>query len=75
MGIAGFPDIFLQKMSKLMVDLEFVRTYPDDLLWITKASLDDHLKHLWMVQTRLQEKGLCHVPKLKFCAFEMEYLG
>ena len=42
MGIAGSADIFQAKMSKLMVALEFVRTYLDDLLCITKASLDDH---------------------------------
>jgi hypothetical protein len=32
MGIAGFPDIFQAKMSELMVALEFIRTYLDDLL-------------------------------------------
>ena len=37
MGIAGSPDIFQAKMFKLMVALEFVRTYLDDLLCITKA--------------------------------------
>ncbi len=38
MGIAGSPDIFQSKMSELMLALEFVRTYLDDLLCITKAS-------------------------------------
>ncbi len=75
MGIAGSPDIFQAKMSKLMVALEFVRTYLDDLLCITKASLDDHLKHLRLVLTRLQEVGLqVNAPKSNFCAIEMEYL-
>ena len=32
MGIAGSPDIFQAKMSKLMDALEFVKTYLDDLL-------------------------------------------
>jgi hypothetical protein len=31
MGIAGSPDIFQQKMLKLMEPLEFVRAYLDDL--------------------------------------------
>ena len=31
-GIAGSPDIFQSKMSVLMLSLEFVRTYLDDLL-------------------------------------------
>jgi hypothetical protein len=37
MGIAGCPDIFQEKMSDLMATLEFVRTYLDDLLIITKG--------------------------------------
>jgi hypothetical protein len=45
-------------MSELMVALEFVRTYLDDLLCITKASLDDYLDHLRLVLTRLREEGL-----------------
>ena len=43
---------------------------------ITKASLDDHLEHLRLVLTRLQEVGLkVNAPKSKFCAEETEYLG
>jgi hypothetical protein len=75
MGIAGSPDIFQAKMSELMVALEFVRTYLDDLLCITKASLDDHLDHLRLVLTRLREAGLkVNAPKSKSCDVEMEYL-
>ena len=53
MGIAGSPDIFQAKMLELMVALEYVRTYLDDLLCITRASLDDHLQKLRQVLTRL----------------------
>ncbi len=42
MGIAGSPDIFQEKMSKLMETIEFVRAYLDDLLCISKLSLEDH---------------------------------
>ena len=43
---------------------------------ITKASLDDHLDHLRLVLTRLQEADLkVNAPKSKFCAEETEYLG
>ena len=47
-------------MSELMIALEYVRTYLDDLLIITKASLSDHLDKLKTVLTitRLQESGL-----------------
>ncbi len=58
MGVAGSPDIFQAKMSELMVDLEVVRTYLDDLLTITKSSLSDHLDNLKKVLTRLREAGL-----------------
>ena len=76
MGIAGSPDIFQAKMSELMVALDFATPYLDDLLCITKASLDNHLVHLRLVLTRLQEAGLkVNAPKLKFCAEETEYLG
>ena len=52
-GIAGSPDIFQANVSKLMVAIEFVRTYLDDLLCIIKASLDDHFNHLRLVITKL----------------------
>ena len=43
MGIAGSPDIFQAKMSALMVALEFIQAYLDDLLCITKANMEDLL--------------------------------
>ncbi len=76
MGIAGSPDMFQEKMSNLMATLEFVRTYLDDLLIITKGSLEDHLEKLSMVLTRLQEAGLrINADKSNFCTLETEYLG
>ncbi len=59
-----------------MVALEFVRTYLDHLLCITKANLEDHLDKLKMVLTRLREVGLqINTRKLFFCTIETEYLG
>ncbi len=46
MGIAGSPDIFQGKMLELMESIEFVRAYLDDLLCISKLSLEDHLEKL-----------------------------
>jgi hypothetical protein len=43
MGFAGSADIFQLEMGNLMATLEYVRAYIDDLLVITKGSLDDHL--------------------------------
>ena len=54
-----FPIGLLAELNhSLMVALEFVRAYLDDLLCITKANLEDHLDKLKMVLTRLREAGL-----------------
>jgi hypothetical protein len=58
MGVVYSPDIFQAKISKLMVALEFGRTYLDDLLCINKASPDSHLDYLRSFLTRLREAGL-----------------
>ena len=68
--------IFQAKMSELMATLEFVQTYLDDLLCITKGDLEDHLDKLKKVLTKLQDAGLkVNADKSKFCALETEYLG
>ena len=54
MGLCNSPDIFQEKMSNLFSDLEYVRTYIDDLLVITKGSLDDHLEKLEIVLNKLR---------------------
>ncbi len=41
-----------------MATLEIVQTFLDDLLIITKGSLEDHLEKLIMVFTRPQDAGL-----------------
>eukprot|EP00804_Cyclotella_cryptica_P030413 CCRYP_008498-RA/>CCRYP_008498-RA protein AED:0.38 eAED:0.41 QI:0/0/0/1/1/0.5/2/0/381 len=76
MGIAGSPDIFQSKMTELMATLEFVRAYIDDLLCITKGTLEDHLAKLELVLSRLQDANLkVNARKSNFCAIETEYLG
>jgi hypothetical protein len=58
MGIAGSPDIFQSKMLDLMEDLEYVQAYLDDLLCISRSSLENHLKKLEEVLRRLCDMGL-----------------
>ncbi len=58
MGIAGSPDIFNAKMSELMGVLEFVRTYLDDLLIISKTTFKDHLEKLRKVISKLRDAKL-----------------
>ena len=69
MGIAGSPDIIKVKMSmsKLMMSLEYVRTYLDDPLVISSDSFEDYLKKLKVVLTRLNEST--------FYTNDMKYLG
>jgi len=63
-------------MSELMVTLEFIQVFINDLLCITKCSLDDHLSKLRRVLIRLRHAGLkVNAAKWSFCAIETEYLG
>ncbi len=76
MGIAGSPDIFQGKMLELMESLEYLRAYRDDLLCISKLSLEDHLEKLEELLRQLCNAGLkVNAAKLIFCALEIEYLG
>ena len=76
MGIAGSPDIFQERMAWLMEDSEYVRTYLDDLLTLTKSTFDDHLAKLQLVLKKLPEKGLLvNAEKSHFGADKIEYLG
>ena len=75
-GFAGLADIFQVEMGNLMATLKHVRAYIDDLLVITKGSLDDHLDKLKQVFIRLRDAGLkINATKSVFCAQETEYLG
>ncbi len=59
-----------------MASLEFVRAYMDDLLIITRQTLDEHLQKMETVVTTLRDTGLkVNAAKSLFCAHEKEYLG
>ncbi len=73
MGLACSSDIFQEKMSELMKTLEYVRAYLDDLLCISKLSLEDHLEKLEEVLRKIRNAGLkVNAEKLIFCALEIE---
>jgi hypothetical protein len=76
-GFAGSADIFQAEMGNLMASLEYVRAYIDDLLVITKGSIDDHLVNkLEAVFIWLRDAGLkVNAAKSFFCTAETEYLG
>ena len=76
MGLCNSPDIFQEKMSELFDGLEFVRTYINDLLCLTKGTFEDHLEKLERILTRLQQAGLkVNANKFFFARSELEYLG
>jgi hypothetical protein len=76
MGYAGSADIFHAEMMDLMEALEYVRASFDDLLVITRGTLEDHLVKLGEVLRRLREEGLkVNAAKSFICTHEIEYLG
>ena len=76
MGLCNSPDIFQEKMSELMIGLEFARAYIDDLLVISTGTFETHLDHLEQVLSRLSEAGLkVNAVKSFFGRTELEYLG
>ena len=53
MGLSGSPDIFQDRMTNLVGDLEYARAYLDDLLCLACGTLDDHLDKLEELLQRL----------------------
>ncbi len=74
-GFGSSADIFQAQIMDLMASLEFVQAYMDDLLIITRQTLDKHLQKMETVLTRLREAGLkVNAAKSSFCAHDIEYL-
>ena len=72
MGFGGSADIFQAQIMDLMAALKFVRAYMDDLLIITRETLDEHLQQMEIVLTRLRDAGLkVNAAKSSFCAHEI----
>jgi len=76
MGYAGSADIFQAEMMKLMEALEYVRAYIDDLLVITRGTMEDQLEKLREVLRRLRRAVLkVNAAKSFICTHKIEYLG
>jgi Reverse transcriptase (RNA-dependent DNA polymerase) len=74
MGIKIAPDVFQNVMSKLTQDLEYVKTYVDDLLILTNISFAEHLTKLEMVLARLSTAGMrVNAYKSKFFSEQIEH--
>jgi hypothetical protein len=67
---------FSNVISKHVQDMEYVKTYLDDLLILTNSSFKDHLLKLEMVLARLSTVGMrVNISKSKFFVEQIEYLG
>ncbi len=76
MGITNSPDIFQSIMSDLLGDIEYARTYIDDILITSNGSFEDHMAKLSKVLGRLEAAGFrANVRKCFFCEDKIEYLG
>ena len=76
MGIDNSPDIFQQKMNDLFHSFEFIFSYIDDLLFLTKGDWTDYVQKLELILNILKEKGLkCNIEESFFRKTEMKYLG
>jgi hypothetical protein len=75
MGLKIAPGVFQNIMSKLVQDMEYVKTYLDDLLVLTNISFKDHLIKLEMVLARPSTVGMrVNISIYKFFAEQIEYL-
>ena len=71
MGLSVSVDIFQEQTG-----LEFVRTYLDDILCLTKGDYADHLSKVERVFQRLESANLkIQTEKSFFAKSELEYLG
>jgi hypothetical protein len=69
MGIKIAPDVFQNVMSKLVQDMEYVKTYLDDLLIVFNNSFKDHLLKVQIVLAILSTAGMrVNISKSKFFA-------
>jgi len=67
-GFGGSEDRFQAQMMDLMASLDYVRAYIDDLLLITRGTIEDHISK---IETVLN----VNVAKSFFCTHKIEYLG
>ncbi len=68
MGFGRSEDIFHAQMMDLMASLDYVRAYIDDLLIITRGTLEDHISKIETVLTQLCDARLkVNVATLFFC--------
>ena len=72
MGICTSGDIFQDKVNELLVDIEGVKTYINDILVLSKGCFVNHIEQLRMIFETLRVSGLkFNAPK---CSFLLKYI-
>ena len=67
MGMRTSGGIFQSKLDKLLGDIEGVKTYIDDILVLSKKSLEKNIEHLISIFVTLRAAGLkVNAPKYSF---------
>jgi Reverse transcriptase (RNA-dependent DNA polymerase)/RNase H-like domain found in reverse transcriptase len=75
-GKKATPNVFQNVMSKLTQGMTYVKTYLDDLLFLTNNNFQDHLTKLEMVLARISTARMrINAEKSKFFTEQIEYLG
>ena len=76
MGLLVATDVFQEAMGGLLLDLEYVIIYIDDIIVLGCGSLTGHLNDVSEVLYRLKNKGMQINQRKSFWAVqEVEYLG
>ena len=76
MGICNSPEIFQEKMNEIFRGFEFIRTYINDLLIITKDDWSNHLNKLERdLQNHKYNDIKYNIKNSFFGQTQMEYLG
>ena len=76
MDMCAYGDIFQSKVDELLVDIEGVKTYIDDILVLGKDVFENRIEQLRIIFGRLRASGLkVNVPKCSFGLKEIPYLG
>jgi hypothetical protein len=76
MGLCNAPDIFQEKMSELLSDLDSVQVYRDDIPHVTKGSWEEHLEGMDAILSHPQSKGLkTNAKKSFFGVKKLDCLG
>ncbi len=74
-GLKNAPAKFQRVMDRILVGLDFVRCYIDDIV-VYSDTMEEHRIHLQIVFEQLKAHGLrLHPRKCKFFQENVEYLG